>query len=367
VALSVGNYRLTLGQMVDHAVARCKIPRQKLTGEHQVIAKEALGFALAELSNKTVPLWCQERVLLPLYQQEGTVQLPPGTVDILPDSCFWRLSTRVGDSYSTNSGGVAARADDGDLTTSLVQTSTNGAITAQFLSATVVNLVGFMANGDQWHNLVFEASNDGITYTLVQTIAAPFGQVQTLYPDKQWVWYEVASPPAGGSLFFRVRETGGGTLSVRELYLGTAPLDLPMARLNREQYLTLPNKAFSGRPLQFWLSRDLNPDGNFAEQPTMYLWPVPGNESTFAQVFLMRHRYIADIQDFNNPVELPVRWYDAVIWWLASYFAAELPDVPQDREVYLMAKAKEEIGEALDEERDNSPILIQADISAYTR
>lgn len=367
MVISVGNTRFSLQQLIDHAVARCKIPRQRLTGEHQVIARENLAMALAELSNKTVPLWCQERLLLPLYQQERTVRLPAGTVDLLPESTFYRLCTRVEATYASSQGGLPALAADGDLTTSLTQTAVNGSITAAFPTPTVVNQVGVLANGDQWHNLVFETSDDGTSYTVRQTVAPPFGEYQTLYADGRWAWYEVLTPPAGGSLFFRVRETGGGTLNLRELYLGTAPTDIPMARLNREMYYTMPNKAFAGRPLQFYLERELVEAENFAERPSLLLWPVPGTESRFATVLAVRHRYMADIQDLNAGIELPIRWMDAVIWWLASYFAAEFPEVDQQREMYLQARAKEELGEAMDEERDLSPITIQADISAYTR
>jgi hypothetical protein len=306
-------------------------------------------------------------MIVPIYQQEGTIQLPPGTVDILPDSVFYRTMTRVGDSYATYDGGTAANADDGELSTSLTQTIINGRIAVQFLTPTVVAHVGIIANGDQWHNLVFEASDDGVTYTTLQTVSPPYGEQQTFYEDKVWHWYEITSPVSGGSLFFQVRETGGGTLDIRELYLASSATDIPLARLNRMQYLTLPNKDFAGRPVQFWLSRDLNPDDDFAEQPKMYLWPVPGSESIFSTIMLMRHRYIADLSDFNASLEMPVRWYNALIWWLADLSAAELPEVPPDREAYLATRAMQALAEAMDEERDNSPVLIQADISAYTR
>jgi hypothetical protein len=367
MARSVGNFRFTLNKLIDHAIGRCKIPRTQIAGEHQIIARECLSLLFAELSNKGVPLWCQERVILPLYQQEAVVELPPGTVDILPGSAFLRYMTRVGGTYASSAGGTPASAGDGDLRTSLTQTTINGSVIVSFVTPTVVNQVGIMANGDQWHNLVFEASNDDLTYTVLQTIAAPFGEHQTLYQDARWAWYEVASPPTEGALFFRVRETGGGVLDLRELYLGTAPIDIPMARLNREQYYTLPNKTAPSRPLQFWLSRDLNEAENFAERPKMYLWPVPGGESVFSCLVLVRHRYIADIGDFNASIELPVRWYGALCWSLADLAAAELPEVPPDREAYLQGRASQAMGEALDEERDNSPIQIQADISAYTR
>jgi hypothetical protein len=217
--------------------------------------------------------------------------------------------------------------------------------------------------------LVFEASNDGVTYTTIQTIAPPKGEVASFYPDLRWSWYEIISPAAGGSLFFRVRETSGGTLKLRELYLGNNISDIPIARLNREQYLTLPNKGFSGRPLQFYLERVLDSDSTiaFAETPRMVLWPVPDYGSSWNSIALVRHRYIADVTDFNAPIELPIRWYDSVIWWVASYLAAELPEVPMDRELMLAARADKELGEAIDEERDNSPVFFQPDLTAYNR
>lgn len=364
MAVTVGRTRFTLQQVVDKAIGRCKIPRQKISAEHQNIARDSLSLVLADISNKTVPLWCIERLLLPIYQNESTITMPQGTIDLLPNATFYRTLTRVGDSY-ISAEGTAAFANDGDLTTSCNQTSVNGFITAQFFTPTIVTQVGIMPNGDNFYNLVFEVSNDGMTWTQVQAIAPPAGQVATLYQDAKWTWYEILSPSNSGVLFFRVRETSGGVLKLRELYLGNNSHDVLMTRLNREQYLNLPNKTFSGRPLQFWLDRQT--DVNAGEICNIVQWPVPGAESIFAQVYATRHRYIADVTDFNVGLELPTRWYDAVIWSLASYCAAEYPEVPQEREVYLETKARQEMSEALDEERDNSPIIIRPNIRAYTR
>lgn len=364
MAKTTGRTRFTLQKLIDKAIGRTKIPRQAITSEYQQIARDALSLVFADISNKTVPLWCMERLLLPLYESEVDVELPQGTVDLLPQSVFYRTCTRVGDSY-ISAEGVAAFSDDGDFNTSTDQTTPGGFIAAQFLTATFVTQVGILSNGDNWYNLVFEASNDGVTWTVIQTILPQANQNATLYPDARWVWYEIASPSSSGVLFFRVRETGSGVLKLRELFLGNTPNDITISRLNREQYLTLPNKSFRGRPVQFWLNRETDID--LGEICKIVTWPVAGVESKFAQIFAMRNRYIADITDFNAGVELPTRWYDACIWALAAYCAAEYVEVPQDREVYLTAMAKAEMGEALDEERDNSPILIQPNIWAYTR
>lgn len=362
--VSVGSTRFTLQQLVDHAIARCKIPRQKIGAEHQRIARDNLSLALAEFSNKCTPLWCKERLFLGLYESVPSVQLPPGTVDVQPDMAFYRTSPRVGDSY-ISAQGVAANLGDGDLTTSCTQTSVNGNVQVQFLTPTIVNYVGVIPNGNQFYNLVFEASNDGLSWTTVQTIAPPFGQLTTSYPDAVWAWYEILSPTNGGSLFFRVRETSGGVLNLREFYLCSQPYDIMMARLNEQQWANFPNKRFPGRPLQFFLERTVDVDEG--ELCNMLLWPVPSTESAFASVFLTRKRYIADLQDFNVGVELPTRWYDPTIWWLASYLASEYEEVPTEREDYLAKRADDKVSEALSEERDNSPITIEPDIAAYTR
>lgn len=363
-AVTVGQTRFTLQKVIDHAIARCKIPRQKIGPEHQQIARDLTSLALAEFSNKITPLWCKERIFMGLYQAVPTVQLPLGSVDIMPELAFYRQVFRVGDNYISTEG-QASNLGDGDLTTSCVQTTPNGNVQVQFFTQTLVNYVGFLPDGDQFYNLVFEVSQDGFTWTVIQAIVPPLNDVATFYTDAVWAWYELTSPPSSGVLFFRLRETSGGTLSLRELVVSSQPYDTMMARLNEQQWGNMPNKRFPGRPLQYFLEREV--DVNLGELCTMQLWPVPGVESVLNSVFAVRKRYIADLQGFNVGLELPTRWYDATIWWLASYLAAEYEEVPTEREDYLTKKADVEVNEAMAEERDNSPFTITADITCYTR
>lgn len=364
MAVSIGNTRFNLQRVIDRAIGRCKIPSQKIGAEHQSIARENLKLVLADVSNKITPLWCQERLFLGLYEGVQYVTLPQGTIDIVPNGAYYRTAPRVGDSY-ISAEGTASYAGDGDLTTATIQTSTNGNIQVQFLSPTAVNYVGILPYGNNWYNLVFEASNDGLSWTQLQAVAPPYGENATYYADAVWAWYEILSPAAGGSLFFRVRETSGGVLQLRELYCTDAPYDIPIARLNRDQFMTLPNKTFPGRPLQYWLDRSTDPD--LGERCIMNLWPVPSTESEFASVLAVRKRYIADVSDYNAQLELPTRWYDAIIWQLAGYLASEYVEVDPQREQMLVTRAEKELMEAISEERDNSPIQINPNISAYTR
>lgn len=352
-----GVTRFTLGKMIDHAIRRCQKDGQSITVENQKITRDCLTLALTDLQNEKMPLWCQEQILLPMYENEKTLDTPEGTIDIL--SAFYRTQPRIGDAYNSAEG-VAANAGDGDLVTSCDQTSINGFISVQSFTPTTVAMVGIMPNGDQYYNLVFEASDDSITWTLVQTVTPPDGEVTSFYQDLRWTWYEVASP--ANALFFRVRETSGGVLKLRELYLASQPLDILMARLNRDQYTYLPNKQFQGggRPLQYWLDRTL-------DQPQLNLWPVPNHSDTLNCIMAWRRRYINDLGDLNSIVELPTRWYNAIIWKLAHYAAYEIPGVDRKIAADNEAQAARAVSNAKSEERDDSPVIIRPNIRRYTR
>ena len=133
-----------------------------------------------------------------------------------------------------------------------------------------------------------------------------------------------------------------------------------MARLNRDDYVNLPNKAFEGRPLQFWVDRLLN-------APVLYLWPVPSAQFVTAQVVVWVKRYIMDVGTMTQEIEIPQRWYDAVVYILASRIAEETPTVDPQMIAILDQKAQRALLEAENEERDDSPIYLTPNIAVYTR
>lgn len=358
---TVGKTKFTLNKLLTHAMRRAGIPAQEITSELLQTGKECLTLTFGSLQNEKMPLWCQERVMLPIYQGEEQIVMPEGTIDILKDGAFYRQLPRVGDSYNTSNGGTAVNVGDGDLQTSCTQIAINGFISAQFLAETAVTVVGFMPNGDQFYNLAFDASDDGVSWTNVQVIDPPDGDAATAYQNKKWAWYEVLSPAT--ALFFRIRETSGGTLNIRELVLSSQPNDILIYRMNRSQYLLQPNKKVQGqgtRILQFWLDRTL-------DQPTLYCWPCPGPLDTFNCLYVWRQRYIADIGNFNEEVELPVRWYDGICWKLAYYCAVEMPQVAKTSPGDLLASSQVPWANAISEERDRSPIFLRPNIRRYTR
>jgi len=56
---------------------------QQITSEMIDVANDQLYLILSNLANRGVQLWCIERLILPLYEGQGAVTLPLGTVDVL--------------------------------------------------------------------------------------------------------------------------------------------------------------------------------------------------------------------------------------------------------------------------------------------
>jgi hypothetical protein len=74
-----------------------------------------------------------------------------------------------------------------------------------------------------------------------------------------------------------------------------------------------------------------------------------------------------DVGALTDELEVPQRWYEAVVMMLAHRMSMELPAVAPDRIGYLEKMATQYLYEAEQEERDKSPIYYAPNISVYTR
>jgi hypothetical protein len=313
-------------KVIDNAIRRCKIPAQSITSEHIDIANDQLYLFLSDLANQGTPLWCIEKQIYPLYSGVGYITTTDGTVDILNSNLRW-----LQEATGTNTDTATTR-------------------TVFWASATFVTTVGVLWTAASVP-IALERSDDGVIWTTVQT-ETPSASAG------EWTWYDLNSSVA--TQYFRVRATSG-TLSFDQVYLGNTPTEIPLARMNRDDYTNLPNKSFqSTRPLQYWFDRQVN-------NPVMRLWPVPNDAATVYQIVLWRQRYIMDVGTMTQEIEVPQRWYEALVAGLAAKMALELVEVDAGLIPVLDAKAAQALAIAQMEERDNSPMMIAPNISMYTR
>ena len=326
---TVSTTQFTTRQVIDHAFRRCRLGAQQITSEMIDVANDQLYLILSNLANRGVQLWCIEKLIMPLYEGNGAVTLPLGTVDVL-NTNLRTLQEVTG-----------------------TETTSSTTVTMVVSGGTTLTTVGILWSAAAVP-FVVEQSVTGSTWTSVPTEESTTAPTQTA---GQWLWVDFNATTTNN--YFRVRATSG-TLSATDVYFGNTPTEIPIARLNRDDYTALPNKFFLGRPLQFWFDRQLN-------QPIMHLWPVPNAAATTQQIVLWRHRYIQDVGTMVQELDVPQRWFDAIVALLASKLAEETPEVDMQLMPILEAKADKALAEAENEERDNSPIYWAPLISSYTR
>ena len=313
-------------RVIDNAIRRCKLTAQQITAEHIDIANDQLYLFLSDLANQGAPLWCIEKQIYPLYDGVGDVTMLDGTVDILNSNFRW-LQPVTGTNVDTSTSRTV------DFTTDIFVSNVGVYWTAAAVPITL------------------ERSDDGVAWVEIQseTPTAVAGE---------WTWYDLDSSVA--ARYFRVRATSG-TLNFSQIYLANTPTEIPLARMNRDDYTNLPNKAFqSNRPLQYWFDRQVN-------NPIMHMWPVPNEAATVCQLVVWRQRYIMDVGTMTQDVEVPQRWLEAIVAGLAAKMALELVEVDANLISILDQKAASTLYIAQMEERDNSPMMIAPNISPYTR
>lgn len=336
-------------KLIEHSFRRCKIAPQQQTAEYVQTALDLLFLFLSTLASKGIALWCIDKVILPMYENVQTVPCPVGTVDVL--NANLRTSNRLTGTASASEGD-ADNAFDGDIDTSCTQTTPAGYIELALESGTQGSVFGVLPDATGTWDIAIQGSEDGATWTDLYTNAA-------LEVDNgEWLWVDIE-----GVLdysYYRLQANGTTVLDVREFYIGNLLNEIPLAKINRDDYANLPNKFFTGRPVQFWYNKQ-------RAQPLMEIWPAPQGAYTFDQIVLYAQRYVQDVGTLTQEIEVPQRWYRAIMLQLAADLCSEITEVPPNARNEIEMDRMPALREAWDSETDSAPSYILPNISCYTR
>jgi hypothetical protein len=352
---TVGTTVIDVQTLIDHGARRCGKLAEELTSEQQLSARESLYFLMSNLANRGIQYWAISKEVVGLTADKYIYDLPLGSVDVL--QALYRQMNRPtpnnGGGYSTSAGGTVANAFDSNVDTLCTQNAANGNISVNYGTNNPVYIgsIGYLPGATGTMSIIYEYSSDGATWKTLVDLGS------TDVVDNEWIWTDIN---AGQTVqYYRVRAYNTTTLVVREVYFGNNSTEIPMARLNRDDYTNLPNKNFTAnQPFQFWFDRTV-------PKPSIYLWPVPSD--TFVQMTLWYSRQVMDVGALTDELEIPQRWYEAVVSMLAHRMAMELPGVAVDRIGYLEKMSDKFLYDAEQEERDKSPIYYAPNISVYTR
>lgn len=327
----IGSTIIDTAKIVDHAARRCGRNVSTLTPEELDTAMESLYTFLSALVNRGINLWAIDKELVGVSENRATYVLNPGTIDVLSVN------------YCTS--------------TALAHTGTlyEDSYKAVFTSAVAVKLVGIYYNATREHDFIVEASNNGTSWSEIANLGTVQGRAG------QWSWHDI--DPAYSAAYFRIRDTRLDpndqylTLGVDAVRVCNQFSEIPITAMSRDTFNSLPAKRTPGRPVQYYFNKQIVPE--------LVLNPEPND--TLAHLVVRRHRMIQDITSLQDEVEVPNRWYEAIIWGLAKLLSYELEGVDKERRLECAAHAATAMEEAEDGETDGSPFYMQPNISGYTR
>lgn len=336
-------------QLIEQAFRRCRVRPESITAEMLEIARDCLQMQLGSAINDNWPLWTQDRVLIPIYEGVSYATPPVGTLDMIDVNLV--TSLRVEGEATSSAGGTADNAFDGDFATACTQVSTNGNLQVEFEDDQAITVVGILPNATGTWSWNLQRSEDGATWVTVQDVDA-----QAVVAG-EWLWYNLEGYI--GCPYFRMLMTDGSTLDIRELYLAYTSSEVPIYRMNIDQYSFMPDRNQRGRVTQYFFDRQID--------PLLRMWPVPDYQSRMQYLAAWRRRYLMNVGEYNQSIEIPRQHYETFLWGLSWRLCQMTPEIDESKFPMLKATAEESWARVRMENRDRSPIQVQVNISPYTR
>lgn len=349
---SSGTYQFRNSQVevfVRESFERCGLISDELEGLKIDSALASMNFMFAEWMNRGLNLWAIYKGMLPVIPGQQNYTLPYNLIDIteLVIAQTTRVISTNGIAYSS-AGGVANNAFDGNPTTSCIQNAPNGYISYDFGAGVLqpIFYVGIQSNINTTYQLVVEYSYDAVLWkTAYVALSQEFIKGM---PN----WYALPSYP--GARYWRIRETGGATLNVQEIYFNIPSLNGSrlMARISRSEYAAISNKLQTSSGASYYIDRTQN--------PVLNLWPTPDGSYPF--LIFNYTSYVQDIDALKNTFAIPQRFFEAIASELAARLSVKFKPERYD---LLSNLAKNSFDLAAREDTERVNLRIEPDYLTY--
>ncbi len=335
---------IALELLIREAYENIGILGNDIVAQQLDAGRRSVNFLLLEWSSKGVNLWTRTLDYLALIPNQSGYTLPNYVRDIRQANV--RTSTRLLNGTPASSEGVAASAFDNNTETACTQVTANGNISYSYGNNNItVNFIGVQSNVTRQYSLVVEVTNtpnDANSWRLLFTLP-----LQS-YTEGITKWADIPVPRS--SVAYRIREMGGAVLDIREIFFNNNTLDTTISLISREEYIDYPNKKLTGRPSTFYLDRQI--------KPVLYLWPAP---TTFYNCLQYTYqRMMDDAAMYNNTIEIPARFYEALVAGLSARLAIKFAP---DRLSYLQPRYEAVFSAVTIEDSERTSITITPDYS----
>jgi hypothetical protein len=147
-------------------------------------------------------------------------------------------------------------------------------------------------------------------------------------------------------------DLGTDVIDILSLVVRRNGTDYALDRISRDEYLNIPTKTTQGRPTQYFVDRQIN--------PSLKVWPLPENSTDIILYDALTR--VDDAGSYTNTIGVPFRFYPALAAGLAYYIGIKRAP---ERVQILKALYEEELGRAMDEDRDRASFRISPDLRNY--
>jgi len=152
-------------------------------------------------------------------------------------------------------------------------------------------------------------------------------------------------------------DLSSSTINALEVVLNRSNTDIQLTRITPEEYILIPNKTQTGRPMQYSIRRSI-------ANPVMSVWPIPENSTD-----VLKMEIITELQDVNKSAiqnaDLPKRFLPALTCGLSYYMSMKRPLVAPERIAMLKTNYEEILGRAMEEDRERASLYLLPRLTFY--
>ena len=145
-------------------------------------------------------------------------------------------------------------------------------------------------------------------------------------------------------------DLGSSTLDALEVVLRRDNTDIQLERVSPEEYLIIPNKTQTGRPMQYSIRRG-------RDNPVMSVWPLPENSTDVLHI-----ERISQMQDVDKSAgqnaDVPKRFLPSLTCGLAYYLGMKRSGIDANRIQMLKANYEENLFRAMQEDRERASMRV---------
>lgn len=283
---------------------------------------------LSSWPGRGLNLWLVQQMMFSIYVGQPTYTLPINTVRVLEVVATQPVRLNSGGTPASSAGGNPGNCFDPQQTAGCIQISPNGNISYDYGAGNAYSIlyIGVTPLNNSTYTLAIDYSFDNVNWTNV------YLSPQQNYQAFQITWFVIQQ--SLNARAWRIRETGGQTLSIQQIYF-TQPTtygtgDRLLNALSRSEYIAIPTKLTQGFPSGYYFNQII--------PPTISLWPTPPVNNTQTNILYTNYSYAQDITQMFQNAQIPQRFYDALVAGLSARLAMKFAP---DKLTIMEAKANE--------------------------